>query len=53
LWFDNSFQAAGEAEVADLNRAVIVNQDVCGFQITVDDLTSMQIVEAAEHVVNY
>ena len=44
LWLDNSLQAASEAEVADLNRAVIVDQDVCWLQIAVDNLTSMQIV---------
>lgn len=47
LWLDNSLQAASEAEVADLNRAVIVDQDVCWLQIAVDNLTSMQIVQTA------
>jgi hypothetical protein len=44
LWLNYSFQAASEAKVADLNRTVIVDQDICRLQIAVNNLTFMQIV---------
>lgn len=52
LRLNNAFEAASEAKVTDLNRAIVINEDVSGFQITVDDLTPVQIVKAAEHIVN-
>jgi hypothetical protein len=36
--FDDSLEAAGEAEVTDLDRAVVINQDICWLQVPVNDL---------------
>ena len=47
LRLDNSFQAASQAEVTNLNGTVVIDQDVCWLQVAVDDLTPMQVVEPA------
>jgi hypothetical protein len=43
---------AGQAKVADLEVAVLVDQDVAGFQVTVDDAGGVDIFQAALVVVS-
>ncbi len=38
---------SGEAEVADLQVAVLVDQDVAGFQVSVDDAGGVDVFQAA------
>jgi hypothetical protein len=38
---------SGEAEVANLQVAVLVDQDVAGFQVSVDDAGGMNVFQAA------
>ena len=50
---DDSLEAAGEAEVTDLDRAVVINQDVRWLQVSVDDLGFVQVIQATQDVVHY
>ena len=52
IGFFDTFKASCEAEIADLDRAVIIDKDVCWFQITVNDLGLVQIVDSTEHIVD-
>ena len=48
----DSVHASSQAEVANLDRAVVVNQDVARLQVAVNDLCFVQVVQAAQDVVN-
>jgi len=39
----DSFHAPGQAEVANLNRAVVVDKNVAGLEVSVDNLAAVQI----------
>ena len=49
--FHDTLETPGKAEVTYLDRAIIVNQDVCWLQVAVDYGRFVEIVQAAEHVV--
>lgn len=41
----DSVHASGKAIVADLNRAIIIKKDVSWFEVSVNDLFAMQVLE--------
>lgn len=48
----NAEHAASETEVTDLDCAVVVEKDVAGLEVSVNNLGGMQICEAAEDIVD-
>ena len=44
---------SGEPEVADFDRALLSDQDVCWLNVTVDDVCRVQEVYTAKNVVQY
>ena len=44
---------SGEPEVADFDRALLSDQDVCWLNVTVDDVCRVQEVDTAKNVVQY
>ncbi len=41
---------AGEADVADLDEVAGGDEDVCGFEVTVDDMRVVEVEEAVEEL---
>lgn len=50
--FHDALETPGKAEVTYLDRAIIVNQDVCWFQISVNYRGFVEIVQPTEHVID-
>ena len=48
----NPFHTPGQAKITNLNRAVVVHQNVTRLQVPVDDLRLVQVVEPAQNVVD-
>lgn len=48
----DAFHAASQAEIANLNRAVVVNENVAWLQISVDNLSFVQVAEAAQNIIH-
>ena len=50
---DLFWHGSGEAEVADLDGAILSDQDVCWLNVAVDDVCRVQEVYTAKNVVQY
>lgn len=48
----NSEHAASETEVTNLHSTVVVEKDVAGFEVSVNNLGGMKICKPAEDIVN-
>ena len=48
----DAVHTAGKAEVANLDRAVVIHEDVARLEITVQNLARVEVLERAEHVVD-
>ena len=46
-------EAPCETEVAELDRAVLVDEDVGGLEVTMDDLALVEELYRAQQIINY
>lgn len=49
---DRSFDPLGDAEVGDFDAAFVVHEDIGSFDVTVDDVTAVEIGKTVQDLAN-